>query len=88
MPAGMVAYEKRSDARSAIYSYENRPEKLDAEMELRFRKNDQAWSFFSTQAPSYRKSIIYWILSAKQATTQLSRLDKLIEASAEGKRIF
>jgi len=88
MPAGMAAYEKRLDARSAIYSYENRPEKLETGMESRFRKNDEAWNFFAAKAPSYRRTIIYWVMSAKQATTQLSRLNKLIESSAEGKRIF
>jgi uncharacterized protein YdeI (YjbR/CyaY-like superfamily) len=88
MPAGLAAYEKRLDARSAIYSYENRPEKLDPGMESRFRKNNEAWNFFAVQAPSYRKTVIYWVMSAKQTATQLSRLDKLIEASAARKRIF
>ena len=87
-PAGMTAFEKRLDARSGIYSYENRPEKLSAELELRFVENSAAWNFFDAQAPSYRKTIIYWIMSAKQAATQFSRLDKLIEASAGEKRIF
>lgn len=86
-PAGLGAYEKRSKARSAIYSYENRPEKFTPELESRFLKNGAAWSFFTIQAPSYQKTIIYWVMSAKQESTQLSRLDKLIEASAEGKRL-
>jgi uncharacterized protein YdeI (YjbR/CyaY-like superfamily) len=87
-PAGIVAYEKRHDARSGIYSYENRPEILAPEMEILFRENSEAWNFFITQAPSYRKTKIYWVMSAKQAATQHSRLNKLIEASKVGKRIF
>lgn len=87
-PAGLAAYEKRSDARSAVYSYENRPEKFEPEMEARFKKNAVAWNFFSTQAPSYRKTNIYWVMSAKQEATKISRLDKLIKASAEGDRVF
>lgn len=87
-PAGLAAYEKRSDARSAVYSYENRPEKFEPEMEARFKKNAVAWNFFSTQAPSYRKTMIYWVMSAKQEATKISRLDKLIKASAEGDRVF
>jgi uncharacterized protein YdeI (YjbR/CyaY-like superfamily) len=39
------------------------------------------------QAPSYRKVIIHWIMSAKQEKTQLSRLDKAIKASEEEKRL-
>jgi uncharacterized protein YdeI (YjbR/CyaY-like superfamily) len=88
MPAGLVAFEKRLDARSAIYSYENLPEKLNPEMEVRFRENSAAWEFFEKQPPSYRKPRIYWVMCAKQQSTKLSRLNRLIEASANGKRLF
>lgn len=86
--AGLAAFEKRKEDRSAIYSYENQPEGLTPEMESRFRNNKVAWEFFGKQPPSYRKPRIYWVMSAKQEATQLSRLEKLIEASAEGKRLF
>ncbi len=81
-PAGLAAYQKRLEGRSEIYSYENRPEKLAAEMEAKFREKSAAWSFFEVQAPSYKKTIIYWIMSAKQEATRISRLNKLITASA------
>ena len=87
-PAGLAAFEKRKEDRSAIYSYENRPEKFDPEMETLFKGNAAAWDFFSALPPSYQKAIIYWAMSAKQPSTRLSRLGKLIEASAEGKRLF
>jgi len=87
-PAGLAAFEKRSDAQSAVYSYENRPEKFDPEMETRFKENVDAWNYFSALAPSYRKTIVFWVMSAKQEATKLSRLEKLITASAEGKRLF
>lgn len=86
--AGLVAYEKRSEARTAIYSYENQPEGLTPEMEANFRNNKLAWEFFEKQPPSYRKPRIYWVLSAKQEATRFSRLEKLIKVSAEGKRLF
>jgi uncharacterized protein YdeI (YjbR/CyaY-like superfamily) len=88
MPAGLAAFEKRLDARSGIYSYENRPEKLSAELEMKFMEDSAAWNFFNTQAPSYRKTIIHWVMSAKQDATQLSRLNKLMEASANAKRVL
>lgn len=87
-PAGLAAFERRTENKSAVYSYENRPEKLDQEMEIRFQKNSKAWSFFQAQAPSYRKTVFYWVMSAKQKSTQLSRLEKLIEFSESGKRVF
>ena len=86
-PAGLAAFENRTENRSAIYSYENRPEKLDPELESRFLKNQKAWQFFSTQAPSYQKVMIYWVMSAKQKATQVTRLDRLIAASESGQRI-
>lgn len=87
-PAGLAAFEKIKENRSVIYSYENRPEKLAPVMEASFQENKKAWDFFNTQAPSYRKTIIYWVLSAKQEKTRNSRLEKLIQASESGKRIF
>lgn len=87
-PAGLAAYQKQLEVRSAIYSYENRPEKLLPELESRFMENAVAWNFFSTLPPSYRKTNIYWVMSAKQEATRISRLDKLIAASAEGKRLL
>ena len=86
-PAGLAAYEKRTQARSEIYSYENQPDKLSEELEAIFRKHAQAWDFFTTQPPSYKKTMIYWIMSAKQITTQKTRLFKLIEASAAATRL-
>jgi uncharacterized protein YdeI (YjbR/CyaY-like superfamily) len=85
--AGMAAYEKRAEARSGIYSYENQPEKLSDELETHFRQNQEAWEFFQAQSPSYRKMIFYWVMSAKQEATRFSRLNKLIEACAKGKKL-
>lgn len=87
-PAGMAAFERRTENKSAVYSYENRPEKLDQELEMRFQENSKAWNFFLVQAPSYRKTVIYWVMSAKQKLTQLSRLEKLITFSESGKKVF
>ena len=85
--AGLLSFEKRTEAKSEIYSYENRPEILAPEFEAQFRINPDAWTFFSNLAPSYRRTIIYWVMSAKQQATRISRLDKLIEACAAGKRL-
>lgn len=87
-PAGLAAFEKRTSERSVVYSYENRPEKLDPELEEQFKANFKAWIFFSEQAPSYRKTILYWVMSAKRKQTRLARLGKLIAASESGQRVF
>src|SRR5690349_21624260 len=76
-PAGRLAFEARDESRSRIYSYENRQLGLDAEKEAAFRKNKAAWSFFESQAPWYRKTAAYWVMSAKRDETRDRRLGVL-----------
>lgn len=85
--AGLAAYEKRKQAKSKIYSYENKPKELPETYQSRFKKNKAAWTFFNKQAVSYQKTIFFWILSAKQEATQLSRLEKVIQVSQSGVRL-
>jgi uncharacterized protein YdeI (YjbR/CyaY-like superfamily) len=86
-PAGIAAFEKRSEAKSVIYSYENPPKEFDPEYEKLFRENRYAWEFFNRQPPWYRRAAIHLVMSAKQEKTRISRLNKLILASENGKRL-
>ena len=86
-PAGLAAYEKRQESRSKIYTYEKAPVKLESSYERKFKANKNAWTFFQSQALSYQRVIIGWIMSAKQEATQLSRLEKAIGSSQAGKRL-
>ncbi|MBU1008491.1 MAG: YdeI/OmpD-associated family protein [Bacteroidetes bacterium] len=87
-PAGLAIYEKRKEAKTQVYSYENRPENLPAPFEEQLKAVPEAWTFIQKQAPSYRKTLFYWILSAKQPTTRQNRLEKSIAASAAENRLF
>lgn len=86
-PQGVAAFEKRSESKSAIYSFENEAKSLDPVYEKLFRANKTAWDFFSSQPPGYQKLNIYRVMSAKQENTQRSRLEKLIAESEAGRRI-
>jgi uncharacterized protein YdeI (YjbR/CyaY-like superfamily) len=87
-PAGLAAFEQRSEDRSGLYSYEQRSDlALSAADEERFRANSAAWAFFQAQPPSYRHGALHWVLSAKQETTRQRRLATLIDDSANGLRI-
>jgi len=87
-PAGLRAFEKHDASRAHRYSYEQRrTAELDARGEREFRANARAWAFFETQAPSYRRTAIWWVLSAKREETRRKRLATLIEDSARGKSI-
>lgn len=87
-PAGLLAWEKRSESRSRLYSYENKPEQFSPELDARFRENAVAWEFFSNLSQSYKRTAMYYVMDAKQEATRFSRLEKLIQASASGKRIY
>ena len=86
-PRGRAAFEKRDEARSRIYSFENRSRGFDAPTEAAFRKRKRAWAFFEEQAPSYRRTAAFWVMSAKRDETRRRRLAKLIESSRNGERL-
>jgi uncharacterized protein YdeI (YjbR/CyaY-like superfamily) len=86
-PAGLAAFERRDPDRSRIYSYEQRARGLDPEYESRFRTNPKAWTFFESQAPSYRRAVTWWVMSAKREETRLKRLATLIEDSHNERRV-
>ena len=79
-PAGLKAFEARDEAKSALYSYEQRHSaQFSPAFEKQFRANKKAWDYFQTQAPSYRRLATYAVMSAKREETKLKRLEKLIE---------
>jgi uncharacterized protein YdeI (YjbR/CyaY-like superfamily) len=86
-PAGLRALEARDPVKSGIYSFEQRPETLPPAFEEQFRANADAWTFWQTQPPGYRRTATFWVLSAKRAATRQRRLATLIEDSAHGRRI-
>jgi uncharacterized protein YdeI (YjbR/CyaY-like superfamily) len=88
-PAGLKAFERRDEKKSAIYSYEQRHSATFPQaFEKRFRANRKAWDFFQAHAPSYRRLITYWVTSAKREETQAKRLSILIEKSEAGTRLM
>jgi uncharacterized protein YdeI (YjbR/CyaY-like superfamily) len=87
-PAGIAAFEARTEARSGVYAYEQRHQaRLEPEDEARLRANEDAWAWFSARPPSYRTAATYWIVSAKRPETRAKRLDTLIEDSAAGRMV-
>ncbi|RZK56808.1 MAG: bacteriocin-protection protein [Pedobacter sp.] len=86
-PAGLAAFKHRKEEKSRIYIHENEAKKLSSAFAKKFKANKKAWDFFTTQAPSYQKLIIGWIMGAKQEATQLSRLEKAIAESELQKRM-
>ena len=86
-PAGLAAFAKRTEKKSAIYHYEQKePLGLDPKYEKAFRANNKAWAFFNAQANWYRRNGARWIMEGKAEETRLRRLQQLIETSADERR--
>ena len=86
-PAGFRAFEARDPRKTKSYSYEQHAAELDPKQLKRLRANRTAWTFFSAQAPSYRRAATWWVRSAVREETKARRLDALIAHSARGERI-
>lgn len=87
-PSGIESFNNRLQNNSGVYSYENKYEKLSADFEKIFKTNKKAWSFFELQSPSYKKTFSHWVMSAKQETTRVNRLNKLIKQSELKQKLF
>ena len=86
-PAGLQAFAARKENRSGIYSYEQRSPELVEPYLGKLKRNKAAWKFFQAQPPGYRKVMNWWVVSAKQVATRLKRIEKLIEESAQRRRM-
>ena len=83
-PAGHLAFAARTEGRSSVYAHEQKTEPvLSPEAEARFRANTGAWAYFCAQPPSYRRTAIHLVTSAKKPETRERRLEHLIAHSAE-----
>jgi uncharacterized protein YdeI (YjbR/CyaY-like superfamily) len=86
-PAGLAAYENRDPAKAQRYSYENRPDRLDPPLERTFKADKAAWKNFQAEPAGYRRTAIWWVVSAKKEETRRKRLGTLIAVSREGQRL-
>ncbi len=87
-PAGRRAFDARRPDRSGRYSFEQRKTpRFSRDMARAFRAREDAWRFFQSQPPGYRRIATWWVMSAKQETTRQRRLAMLIGDSASGRRV-
>ena len=88
-PAGITVFQRRTPAKSRVYSYENRKAaRLSSAATKLFRAESTEWRFFQQQPASYRQAAIWWMVSAKRPQTQNNRLQRLIASSKAGRRLW
>jgi uncharacterized protein YdeI (YjbR/CyaY-like superfamily) len=86
-PAGLAAFARRDEKKSAIYSYEqSKTAELDAAALKAFKADKKAWAFYSATPPGYRHWTASWVISAKRPETRVKRLAELIAMSRRGER--
>jgi uncharacterized protein YdeI (YjbR/CyaY-like superfamily) len=87
-PAGEAAFALRSEDRSRVYSHERAtPAELEPADLARFKRHKAAWAYFEACPPGYRKRMLHVVTSVKKPETRAARLDRLIAACAEGRRL-
>ena len=84
--AGLKAFARREEKKTAIYTYENPSARLAPAFERAWKANRKAWAFFNAQPAGYQRLAKGWIMGAKRDETRRRRLEILIDASARGMR--
>ncbi|MEP7273756.1 MAG: YdeI/OmpD-associated family protein [Acidobacteriota bacterium] len=84
LPKGLAAFEVRQENRSGIYAYEQRSPEMPEPYASILKANAAASWFYESQPPGYRKTMNWWVVSAKKEETRLNRLAMLIENCVKG----
>jgi uncharacterized protein YdeI (YjbR/CyaY-like superfamily) len=82
--AGLDVFNKRTESKSKVYAFEQTEVKFSLAFEKQFKSNKNAWNYFNALAPSYQKTTIHWVMSAKQEATKIKRLMQIIHESELG----
>ena len=87
-PSGREAFARRSEQRSRTYSYEQSgTATLDGPLARVLEADAKAVAFFRAQAPSYRRKVVHWVMTAKGSDVRRTRLERLIAAFRSGRRL-
>jgi uncharacterized protein YdeI (YjbR/CyaY-like superfamily) len=83
---GVEAFERR-DETAKPYANDRDHAKLPPAFVRMFREHAVAWKFFQAQPQYYRRIATWWVISAKREETRERRLARLIEDSADERRL-
>lgn len=87
-PAGEAAFACRTEAKSAVYAYEQAEAAvLTAEEQRVLQDHAAAWAYFEAAPPGYRRVVLHWVTTAKRPATRAARLTQLVAACAAGQRL-
>jgi|JI10StandDraft_1071094.scaffolds.fasta_scaffold24068_6 uncharacterized protein YdeI (YjbR/CyaY-like superfamily) len=81
---GKQIYYERDISKQNSSSFEQENVELPAVFIKQFKTNKPAWNYFDARPKGYKKQAIWYVISAKQETTRLKRLQELIVDSENG----
>ena len=84
LETGKKTFENRDLRKQKSASFEQEKVEFSSQFLKQFKANKKAWTFFEAQTNSYKKMATWHVISAKQDTTQLKRLQTLIDDSENG----
>ncbi len=85
---GLARWKEREEGNSRIYSYEQRRgATLEGDALEAIQSVPNAWAYFQSQPPWYRRTASFWVTSARKPETRQRRLETLIADSAAGRPI-
>jgi uncharacterized protein YdeI (YjbR/CyaY-like superfamily) len=83
---GLAAWQAASKE-PAGYSFESKPTALAKRYVSQLTANKKAYDYFQAQAPWYRRTTSFYVMSAKQEATRQRRLADLIACCEQQRRI-
>lgn len=86
-PAGLAAFQARREDRSGVYAYENPERALPADYAAQLAASPAATAFWEVATPSYRRTVLAWVLTAAQQATRDRRMAQLVEDCAAGRLV-
>ncbi len=85
-PPGLAAWQA-ARKEPAGYSFESKPVALAKRYLSQLAANSKAYAYFQREAPWYRRTISFYVMSAKQEETRQRRLARLIACCEQQQRI-
>lgn len=74
-----VAIAKENGSWNILDSVENL--EIPSELNKEFKKNPEAETYFLSLSKSVRKTILYWVVSAKRAETKQKRIEEIVQSA-------
>jgi uncharacterized protein YdeI (YjbR/CyaY-like superfamily) len=88
-PAGLAKIEEAKKTGMWDSAYTNKTkDAIPLDLKEALMKDNKAWNNFQNFANSYRNMYIGWVNNAKTAETRAKRIEKIVNQSAQNKRLI